>query len=141
MFRWVEDVLAGLDLDQHSFKTVWEEVTRDITAVALATASRRWYQRCQQCIEIGGGHVEESLETNILLTMTVAELVMQFEYTSYFYLRKKVGTMEGGATRGRTALVYYWIHSSLYTGTVQGRYSTPNWFDRQPGVYPGLHSA
>jgi hypothetical protein len=37
----------------------------------------------------GRGHVEESLEINILLTMTVAELLMQFEYTSYFYLRKK----------------------------------------------------
>jgi hypothetical protein len=26
--------------------------------------------------------------------------------------------VEGGATRGTTALVYYSIHSSLYTGTV-----------------------
>ncbi len=27
-------------------------------------------------------------------------------------------TVEGGTMRGMTALVYYWIHSSLYTGTV-----------------------
>jgi hypothetical protein len=27
-------------------------------------------------------------------------------------------TVEGGTTRGMTALVYYSIHSSLYTGTV-----------------------
>ncbi len=31
---------------------------------------------------------------------------------------------EGGTARDTTALVYYWIHSSLYTGTVQGWYST-----------------
>jgi hypothetical protein len=28
--------------------------------------------------------------------------------------------MEEGATRGTTALVYYQLHSNLYTGTVQG---------------------
>jgi hypothetical protein len=30
------------------------------------------------------------------------------------------GTVEGGATRGRTALVYKQLDRSLYTGTVQG---------------------
>jgi hypothetical protein len=33
---------------------------------------------------------------------------------------KKSMDLEGGATRGTTALVYYCIHSSLYTRTVQG---------------------
>jgi hypothetical protein len=28
-------------------------------------------------------------------------------------------TLEGGTTRGTTALVYYQLHSNLYTGTVQ----------------------
>jgi hypothetical protein len=37
--------------------------------------------------------------------------------------------VEISATRGTKALVYYGINSSLYTGTVQGWWSTPNWFN------------
>ncbi len=33
---------------------------------------------------------------------------------------KIIHFVEASATRGTTALVYYWINSSLYTGTVQG---------------------
>jgi hypothetical protein len=40
--------------------------------------------------------------------------------------------VEGGATRGTTALVYGQLHISIYTDTVQGYWSTPVWFDRQP---------
>ncbi len=36
------------------------------------------------------------------------------------FSRKCFPTVEGGATRGVTALVYLVIHSSLNTGTVQG---------------------
>ncbi len=50
-----------------------------------------------------------------------------------------VPSVDGGATRGTTALVYSVIHSSLFTRTVQGWYSTPKWFDHQPGVEPCLH--
>ncbi len=43
-------------------------------------------------------------------------------------------SVEEGATRGTTALVYYyWIRSNLYSGTVQEWCSTPNWFDGHQG--------
>jgi hypothetical protein len=41
--------------------------------------------------------------------------------------------MEGSTTRGTTALVYCLINSSLYTGTVQRWWRTPNWLDGQLG--------
>ncbi len=40
-------------------------------------------------------------------------------------------TVEASTTRGTTALVYCLINSSLYTGTVQRWWSTPNWLDGQ----------
>jgi hypothetical protein len=42
-----------------------------------------------------------------------------------------VTTVEVSTTRGTTALVYFLINSSLYTGTVQRWWSTPNWLDGQ----------
>jgi hypothetical protein len=58
----------------------------------------------------------------------------------------KIYTVEASETRGTTALVYCLISSSLYTGTVQGWWSTPptglrvsggevhpNWSDGQQG--------
>ncbi len=35
-------------------------------------------------------------------------------------IKRSVCSVEGGATIGTTALVYYWIHSSFFTRTVQG---------------------
>ncbi len=61
--------------------------------------------------------------------MTYRSTVYSVQYKGYNLIG--VTTVEGGTTRGTVALVYYWIHSSFYTGTVQGWYSTPNWFDRQ----------
>ncbi len=42
--------------------------------------------------------------------------------------------VEGSATRGTTALVYWQLHSSLNTGIVQGYWSTPYWSDCRTGV-------
>jgi hypothetical protein len=42
-------------------------------------------------------------------------------------------SVEEGATIGTTALVYWQLHSSLYTGEVQGYWSTPNWSNRRQG--------
>ncbi len=53
------------------------------------------------------------------------------QYKGYNLIR--VTTMEEGATIGTTALVYWQLHSSLYTGAVQGYWSTIDWFDRQQG--------
>ncbi len=44
-----------------------------------------------------------------------------------------VTTVEGGTTRGMTALVYWQLRSSLYTDAVQGWWSTPNWSYRRQG--------
>ncbi len=44
-----------------------------------------------------------------------------------------VTTVEEGVTIGTTALVYWQLHSSLYTGAVQGYWSTPDWSDHQQG--------
>ncbi len=41
--------------------------------------------------------------------------------------------VEASATRGSTALIFSLINSSLYTGTVQRWWSTPNWLDGQQG--------
>ncbi len=43
------------------------------------------------------------------------------------------GFVEEGATIGMTALVYWQLHSSLYTGVVQGYWSTPDWSDHRQG--------
>jgi histone-lysine N-methyltransferase SETMAR len=60
LFRCVKDELAGVTLDHSSLKKEWERVTRGISADQFATAFRRWYERCQKCIDIGGGYVKKS---------------------------------------------------------------------------------
>jgi hypothetical protein len=47
---------------------------------------------------------------------------------------QKVPTVEVSATRGTTALVYCLINSSLYTGTVQGWWSTSQLVRRSVGM-------
>ncbi len=47
--------------------------------------------------------------------------------------RGNLWIVEGGATRGTTALVYLQLHSSLYSDAVQGYWRTPNWSDRRQG--------
>jgi histone-lysine N-methyltransferase SETMAR len=59
LFRRVKEELAGITLDHSSLKKEWEGVTRSISAEEFATAFRRWYERCQKCIDIGGGYVEK----------------------------------------------------------------------------------
>jgi histone-lysine N-methyltransferase SETMAR len=60
LFRRVKEELAGQSLDEGTLKTTWEQVVRSIAAEEFATAFRRWYERCQKCIEIGGGYVEKT---------------------------------------------------------------------------------
>jgi hypothetical protein len=60
LFRRVKEELAGLSLDEDSLKKTWEGVVRTITADEFATAFRRWFERCEKCIRIGGGYVEKS---------------------------------------------------------------------------------
>jgi hypothetical protein len=50
----------------------------------------------------------------------VSDDVQKYSVQYKGYNLIEVTTVEGGTMRGTTALVYYWIHSSLYKGTVQG---------------------
>ncbi len=59
LFWRVKYELAGITLDHSSLKKEWERVTRSISADEFATAFQRWYERCQKCIDIGGGYVEK----------------------------------------------------------------------------------
>jgi hypothetical protein len=52
--------LAGITLDQESLKNAWEGVVRNITADDFATAFRRWFERAEKCVWIGGDFVEKS---------------------------------------------------------------------------------
>jgi hypothetical protein len=57
-----------------------------------------------------------------LVTVSLSVQKYSVQYTGYNpnrgYNLIRVATVEGGTTRGTPALVYYSIHSSLYTGAV-----------------------
>jgi hypothetical protein len=78
--------------------------------------------------------------------VSVGVCVQQYSVQCEGYNLIGVTTVEASETRGTTALVYCLISSSLYTGTVQGWWSTsptgltvsrgevhPNWSDGQQG--------
>jgi len=78
--------------------------------------------------------------------VSVGVCVQQYSVQCKGYNLIGVTTVEASETRGTTALVYCLINSSLYTGTVQGWWSTPptgltvgrgevhpNWSDGQQG--------
>jgi hypothetical protein len=56
----MKDELAGVTLDHSTLQKEWEEVMRNITAEEFPTIFRRWFERCQKCIDIGGSYVEIS---------------------------------------------------------------------------------
>ena len=60
LFPKMKEELAGRYLTQDGFKTAWEGVARTITTDDFAAAFRRWFERCQKCVEIGGNYVEKS---------------------------------------------------------------------------------
>jgi hypothetical protein len=63
---------------------------------------------------------ERAIRTYGCRHMSVSMSVQQYSVQYKGYNLIGVTTVEASATRGTTALVYYWINSSLYTGTVQG---------------------
>ncbi len=63
--------------------------------------------------------------------VNVGVSVQQYSVQCKGYNLIGVTAVEASATRGTTALVYCLINSSLYTGTVQGWWSTPNWLTGQ----------
>jgi hypothetical protein len=58
LFIKVKKELAGLHLTQDSLKSNWEGVVRTIAEDEFAITFRRWFERCEKCIRIGGGYVE-----------------------------------------------------------------------------------
>ena len=60
LFPKLKKELAGRHLSKDDFKTIWEGVSRTVAAEDFAAAFRRWYERCQKCVDIGGGYVEKS---------------------------------------------------------------------------------
>jgi hypothetical protein len=60
LFRRMKEELTGVTLDHSTLKKKWEGVTRSISADEFATDFWRWFERCQNCIEISGGYVKKS---------------------------------------------------------------------------------
>ena len=59
LFPKVKSELAGRTLTAESFKTSWEGVVRTIAKDEFAGAFRRWMERCEKCVRIGGDYVEK----------------------------------------------------------------------------------
>jgi hypothetical protein len=52
--------LDDLSLDKDSLKKTLELVIKTITTDEFATAFRRWFERCEKCIQIDSGYFEKS---------------------------------------------------------------------------------
>jgi histone-lysine N-methyltransferase SETMAR len=59
LFPSVKAELAGVSLNQDTFRTGWMRALRTIRKDDYATAFRRWLERCEKCIQIGGEYVEK----------------------------------------------------------------------------------
>ncbi len=59
LFPRVKSELAGLSLKQETFQKSWEGVVRTIQKEDFAAAFRRWMERCEKCVWIGGDYVEK----------------------------------------------------------------------------------
>jgi histone-lysine N-methyltransferase SETMAR len=59
LFPKVKAALAGQTLTVESFKTSWEGAVRTVQQDEFAVAFRRWMERCEKCVRIGGEYVEK----------------------------------------------------------------------------------
>jgi hypothetical protein len=59
LFPKVKAELAGQTLMQETFKNSWEGVVRSIAKEDFAAVFRRWKERCEKCIRVGGNYVEK----------------------------------------------------------------------------------
>jgi histone-lysine N-methyltransferase SETMAR len=60
LFPSVKRELAGKTLTQDTLKKEWEGAVRTILAADFATVFRRWYKRCEKCVNIAGGYIKKS---------------------------------------------------------------------------------
>jgi hypothetical protein len=56
----VKRELAVLTLTKETFKKEWEGAARTMKAADFTTAFRRWYERCERCIDIVWFYIEKS---------------------------------------------------------------------------------
>ncbi len=73
--------------------------------------------------------------------VSVGVSVQQYSVQSKGYNLIDVTTVEVSTTRGKKVLVYCLINSSLYTGTVQGWWSTSQLVRRSVGMWSGVHNS
>lgn len=60
LFTRVKELLAGTTIAADGVKQAWEGVTRTIAPEEFAAAFRRWFERSEKCVQIGGNYVEKS---------------------------------------------------------------------------------
>ncbi len=68
LFPSVKRELASKTLTQETLKKAWEGAVRtsqgggrqNLSAADFVTAFRRWYERCEKCVNIAGGYIEKS---------------------------------------------------------------------------------
>jgi histone-lysine N-methyltransferase SETMAR len=60
LFPSVKRELAGKTLTQENLKKEWEGAVRTLSVADFTTAFKRWYERCEKCVNIAGGYVEKS---------------------------------------------------------------------------------
>ena len=58
-FPKMKEELAGRHLDQKSFKKAWDGVASRFTEEDFAAAFRRWFERSEKCVQVGGNYVEK----------------------------------------------------------------------------------
>lgn len=60
LFPKIKEELAGRTLTRATFLTEWSGVVSTIAKDDFAAAFRRWIERCEKCVQIGGDYVEKS---------------------------------------------------------------------------------
>jgi histone-lysine N-methyltransferase SETMAR len=59
LFPMVKSELAGLSINQESFQKSWEGVVWTIPKDDFAAFFRRWMERSEKCVRIGGNYVKK----------------------------------------------------------------------------------
>jgi len=54
-FPRVKELLSGLKINTKKFRTTWDRVAAAVGADEYSAAFRRWFERSQKYINIGGG--------------------------------------------------------------------------------------
>ncbi len=125
--------LCLLPTENWNEKNCW--FLNEIASEKCCESCSRWSVHCknlkQKSLTKGG---ERATSAEDCWRVSVGVSVQQYSVQCKGYNLIGVTTVEASETRGTTALVYCLISSSLYTGTVQGWWSTPQLVWRSAGV-------